>query len=160
MDILKSNRSGKEFHTNDFRIVLNRGKLLIEPNSNSDQKTSVFVNNSPSLTEFPVKLSFESTKVPALINPSKSIAFLDEDKVNFPLEIRRWEKGDYFFPLGMTHKKKISDFLIDQKTSLLDKQNLYVITSNNQIIWVIGHRIDNRYKLDQSSQKALKITFD
>jgi tRNA(Ile)-lysidine synthase len=82
-------------------------------------------------------------------------AVLDADKILFPLTWRRWRPGDYFFPLGMEHHKKVSDFLIDNKVSLGEKDSVTVVESAGEIIWLAGLRIDNRFKLTNSTKRAL-----
>ena len=86
-----------------------------------------------------------------------SEAILDVDKIKFPMCWRQWRVGDVFFPLGMEHRKKVSDLLIDQKVSIADKALVTVLESNGQIIWVVGHRIDNRYKITEHTKKAISI---
>jgi tRNA(Ile)-lysidine synthase len=89
---------------------------------------------------------------------SNQVALLDADRVSFPILWRKWKPGDYFFPLGMEHRKKISDFLIDQKISITEKDSTTVLESAGEIIWVVGHRIDNRYKLTPETRQALSLT--
>ncbi len=82
-------------------------------------------------------------------------AILAKDKLRFPLLWRKWKPGDFFFPLGMEHKKKISDFLVDTKVSLADKESVTVLESGGEIAWVVGHRIDNRFRILETSQSGL-----
>jgi tRNA(Ile)-lysidine synthase len=83
---------------------------------------------------------------------------LDEGLIQFPLIWRKWKPGDYFFPLGMKNRKKISDFLIDEKISLADKDSLTVLESNAEIIWVVGQRIDDRFKVTDKTKRVIKIS--
>jgi tRNA(Ile)-lysidine synthase len=87
-----------------------------------------------------------------LVNPA-TIAQFDFDKLVFPLTLRKWEKGDVFYPIGMKGKKKLSDYFIDKKLSLLEKDNSWVLESNGQIIWVVGQRMDDRYKISPQTKK-------
>ena len=84
---------------------------------------------------------------------------IDFDKLKFPLQLKGWESGDYFFPLGMNKKKKISDFFIDQKLSLIEKQNSMLLLSDNQIVWIANRRLDNRFKITSQTKNILLIKF-
>ena len=94
-----------------------------------------------------------------MMNPSPDIAFLDFDKLKFPLELRTWEKGDWFVPLGMKGKKKLSDFMIDKKIPLNLKNRIIVLLSGGNIAWVVGYRLDDRFKVQDDTKKVLKITY-
>jgi tRNA(Ile)-lysidine synthase len=84
---------------------------------------------------------------------------LDADKIVYPLQLRKWNPGDIFYPFGMTKRKKISDFFIDLKISKFDKQNTWILTSNNEIVWVVGMRIDNRFAVTDDTKNILQIEF-
>jgi tRNA(Ile)-lysidine synthase len=79
------------------------------------------------------------------------------EELEFPLLIRKWKTGDYFQPLGMTGFKKISDFLIDLKIPVHQKENTWLLCSGQKIVWVMGHRIDNRFKITAKTRQVLKI---
>jgi tRNA(Ile)-lysidine synthase len=87
-----------------------------------------------------------------------SIASLDLDKLVFPLQLRRWEKGDWFMPLGLKGKKKLSDFFVDHKISLADKEKTWLLVSGKDIVWVVGKRIDNRFRITPKTKKAFVIS--
>ena len=89
---------------------------------------------------------------------NKNIVFLDFEKLEFPLTIRKWKHGDRFQPLGMKHKKKLSDFMIDEKIPLNLKEQVLALISGENIVWVIGHRIDDRYKITNQTRIAYKIS--
>ena len=82
---------------------------------------------------------------------------LDLDKLIFPLRLRTWKQGDSFIPLGMTGKKKISDFMIDKKIPLNLKERQLLIESGDKVVWVIGHRIDDRFKITDRTQKVIEL---
>ena len=85
---------------------------------------------------------------------SSNCANLDFDKLSFPLKLRKWKKGDKFKPLGMNNFKKLSDFFIDEKYSVLDKQRQWILCSGKDIVWIVGNRIDERYKVENYTKKV------
>jgi tRNA(Ile)-lysidine synthase len=90
-----------------------------------------------------------------------SAIFVDADKLEFPLVLRRWNEGDYFQPFGMEGKsKKLSKLFKDEKLSLIEKENIWILSSNNTIVWVVGLRQDNRFRIDNSTQNLLKIQLE
>ena len=91
------------------------------------------------------------------ISTDQNIAQLDYDKIRYPIFLRKWMQGDHFFPLGMQQKKKLSDFFIDNKFSIDQKEDAWVLCSGEDIIWIAGHRIDDRYKITSSSKNVLII---
>ena len=102
-----------------------------------------------------------------VIDKSNSITFgesrdgtlIDTSKVKFPLFVRKWKKGDYFYPLGMKGKMKLSNFYINQKISILEKEKIWLLCDvQDQIIWVIGKRLDDRFKITDTTTEILKIT--
>ena len=84
-------------------------------------------------------------------------ANFDKDLLKFPLTVRKWEKGDYFYPLGMKGKKKLSKFFKDEKYSLLEKENIWLLCSGSDIVWIIGKRMDDRFRVTDRTKKILKV---
>jgi tRNA(Ile)-lysidine synthase len=116
------------------------------------------INEDDQLISHPLQLRFSVIESKEMeLKRSPDIAQLDCDKLRFPLIMRKWQQGDYFYPLGMRGRKKLSDFITDQKMSTIKKQNLWLIVSGSHIVWVVGHRIDERYKISSSTQKVFVV---
>lgn len=155
---IKSAKTGSQFFTKNYTATINRGEIII-------QQTVVATATSITLeevgyAEFRIGLNTFSATIEPIQNRQEyepGILYLDVALLSFPLTIRKWENGDSFTPLGMKGKKKISDFLIDKKVSLPDKENIFVITSNNTIIAVLNHQIDGSVKVTKNTQLILRI---
>lgn len=106
--------------------------------------------------KLPFTISADVSALKKIIS-GKNIAQIDLEKTVFPLKIRKWKAGDKFMPLGMTGYKKISDFLINQKLNRFEKENIWLLFNKNEVIWVIGQRLDDRYKINASTKKILKL---
>lgn len=157
-------QSGKQFFSSTHRLIKDREHLIVEDiikkkiNSSAHKNKSYPVKkNQKSLKAADLKMSFSLKKTQEhLLKTSLNCANIDYDKLIFPLEIRKWKKGDSFYPLGMKGKKKLSDFFIDKKLSLIQKETIWLLTSENKIVWIIGLRIDERFKI---TDKTTKIYF-
>jgi tRNA(Ile)-lysidine synthase len=104
-----------------------------------------------------VEIEISDVAVPKHFSKNKDVVYLDKAKVTLPLEIRKWESGDAFHPLGMQGKKKVSDFLIGEKVELKDKSKVHVVTSGGEICWVVGMRIDERFKITEETEQAIQL---
>jgi len=162
-DIINSldSTSGKQFFSSTHRIIKDREYLIIEETvkKNNTIQPEYYISTNDSFINHPVKYRISRLTKPVNFVPSKetSIAFLDEDKLKFPLKIRKWKTGDYFYPFGMNKKKLLSDFFIDNKFTIPEKEKTWIITSGNQIVWIVGHRIDNRNRITESTQRVFRI---
>jgi tRNA(Ile)-lysidine synthase len=169
-DIIKSSInpiSGKHSYSSTHRIIIDRKELLLV-----DLKDQLHIDESFLIKRETDKFSayydskyykmhagnYESAK--DLKNDFMiGYLYLDEKNLQYPLTIRRWKPGDFFYPLGMKKKKKISDFLIDNKVPLNKKENTFVVVSGDDIVCVLGHRIDNRYRISAFTKKVLTIDY-
>mgnify|MGYP001794087380 FL=1 len=108
--------------------------------------------------EVNIPLNLTLSKVDDISIVENTVIFVDQNKLKFPLVLRRWQQGDSFFPLGMEGKsKKLSKLFKDEKLSLLEKENIWLLCSDNQIVWVIGIRQDERFKIDNITKNRLQI---
>jgi tRNA(Ile)-lysidine synthase len=158
-DLMKviQGKTGGRIHTNTHRIIKNRKEIIVSVAEDKTEATYIINNiddfmNVPGI-ESASYVAIENFDIP--LDPSS--ACLDSEKVSFPMVIRKWKAGDYFYPFGMKQKKKLSDYFIDRKYSILDKENKLILESDEKIVWIIGDRIDNRFRITKHTKKALLI---
>ncbi len=143
---------GKQFFSATHRITIDRKQLIIQA-IQEVEKVELQIDESEKECFSPIHLGFTITENFNIQN-DLTIAMLDYDKLEFPLILRKWKKGDFFFPLGMKGKKKLSDFFIDNKISIPEKEQIWVLCSTDEIIWVVGMRISERFKISEKTKKA------
>lgn len=151
--------TGKKFYSATHVLLVDRTHYILKKKSKQTEFAAILVKKKDQKNE----QEYFSLEIRLLKNVSykkalteskfagKHWAFLDSEKLVFPLTLRKWKHGDYFYPLGMKKKKKLSDFFIDEKISLLDKESIMVLCSENQIVWVAGLRVDERFKISEST---------
>ncbi|NLA23893.1 MAG: tRNA lysidine(34) synthetase TilS, partial [Bacteroidales bacterium] len=140
-------------------ILRDRESLIIKPKV-ENIGAEFFIPFQTKSIDFPVKLKFTQVLNQNLeINKDPKFAYLDLDKLQFPLILRKWQQGDKFKPLGMKGFKKLSDFFIDLKFNKFEKESQYLLCSNQDIVWVISHRIDDRYKVTEKTKNISLIEF-
>jgi len=150
--------SGKHFSSPTYRLVRDRDTLILSPIKNESLKPYYLEEGLKELTlPIHLKISVTEKKDKFKIPDSLNVACIDHDMVQFPLLIRRWKSGDYFRPLGMIGLKKISDFFIDSKLSLPEKENTWILANGEHVVWIIGRRLDDRYKITASTRNILKL---
>ena len=133
---------GKRFISSQWQVVKDRELLLIEKVKTANDKPQIIFEEVLLTKDF-------------VIPKDKNTACFDANKFKGVISIRKWEKGDYFIPFGMKGKKLVSDFMTDSKFSLLKKEQQWVLSCNDQIAWLIGERTDNRFRIDDSTQKVI-----
>jgi tRNA(Ile)-lysidine synthase len=147
--------SGKEYFSSTHRIVKDRSKLILT--EKKEEKNGVFYITGKTVELiYPIHIQLKHVDE-FKENTSNLVAYLDREKLKFPLILRKWEEGDFFYPQGMKGKKKLSKYFKDEKFSLVDKENQWLLVSDNKIVWVIGKRLDDRFKLTNSTVEILKI---
>lgn len=158
-------QSGKQVFSKTHRLVKHRDYLLLsEINQNHADTAAREIQDADTLINLDASsLEMESIKLSGSgfnkkLSDGTKYAHFDKDLLTYPLSVRKWEKGDYFYPIGMTGKKKLSKFFKDEKYSLLDKENIWLLCSGADIIWIIGKRMDNRFKISDKTKTILKAT--
>jgi tRNA(Ile)-lysidine synthase len=156
---LLDSESGKYIVSSTHRILKNRKHLIISPLKESEN-TSVIMEGFGEYVFANGTVFFkELADVPSQISTDDAVAMLDAKSIVFPLILRPWKTGDYFYPLGMPKKKKVSRFLIDKKLSLIEKEKVWVVEMNKKLIWIAGYRIDDRFKITSRTKKVIRFEF-
>lgn len=154
-------QSGKVFFSASHRLTVDREKLFLEENKNTEEGLWKISEDTKSLT-----INEHIFKIETLdsgnstIDKNSEVAALDLKKLQFPLTMRYWQHGDVFFPLGMKHKKKVSDFMIDEKIPVNLKKRTLILLSGNELVWVVGHRIDDRFKITEKTRNIFRINIE
>lgn len=157
---LSNSDSGRYIESPDshFRIIKHRHWFIISPMASTEVST-IAINEGQQKIRFEAGvLDFEKITKVNLQLKETTIAQVDAKELKFPMLLRKYKTGDYFYPLGMRKKKKLSRFFIDQKFSKTEKENCWVLESNGKIIWIVGHRIDDRFKVSESTKNIIRIT--
>lgn len=166
---LAESESGKFIESSGrHRIIKFRNWFIISQKNSGHAETIVIEEHTKDIQHSTFNIQFttlQTTNLPtgqAGFKPptTNSIACLDANEISFPLILRKWKQGDYFYPLGMKKKKKLARFFIDQKLSKTDREKIWVIEMNKKIIWVVGLRIDDRFKITDKTTSVLKISLE
>jgi tRNA(Ile)-lysidine synthase len=152
---LVDSQSGKQVFSETHVLLKDREKLILSERKPINKSEVFIIESIECKVNIPLKLIFSRFSGGKHVNAN--CIFVDKDKINFPLIIRKWQEGDYFYPAGMNGKKKLSKYFKDEKYSLLDKENQWLLCSEDQIIWVIGKRADQRFIATETTQQNLKI---
>jgi tRNA(Ile)-lysidine synthase len=150
--------SGKIYDSEKHELLIDREYLILSEKTPFDNSNSLIIKE-------PGHYHFEGREIRVeIIGQSgvkdlkdPAVAYLDKDKIEFPLTIRYWRDGDYFYPFGMNKTKKLSDFFIDEKVPLTSKRRTLVVETANKLCWIVGMRIDNRYRIDSLTKTIIKI---
>jgi tRNA(Ile)-lysidine synthase len=155
---LADGQSGKQIFAPNYRLLKNREFFILSPLKVSDTTGEFYIEKDTEDVNFPLKLSI--CKTADISDGSNSTIFVDEEKLDFPLLLRRWKDGDVFQPAGMDgQSKKVGKFFKDEKLSLIEKENTWLLCTGNQIVWIVGLRQDERFKATHTTKQILKIAF-
>jgi tRNA(Ile)-lysidine synthase len=155
---MMNEKVGKIFFSDKKQLLINRGNLIIREKAIKIHTARKWHLRKRSIS-VPLKLKPKVVKKTDEYNMQNdpAFAYFDFEKLTFPLLIRRWKEGDHFFPFGMKGSKLVSDFLIDQKIDLFEKENIYVMLSGNEIIWVIGKRSSDKFRVSGQTRKIYQV---
>lgn len=153
--------SGKLFFSSSHRLVKDRDCLLLSPLAAAGEKEVYFLTGEEGCWSGPIDLAFSRiVRTEELhIQKDKDIAYFDLDKLKFPLVLRHWQQGDWFVPFGMQGRKKLSDYFSDKKFSRLEKEQVWLLCSGDEVIWIVGERSDNRFRVECATKRCLVVNF-
>jgi len=155
-DLLNA-QSGKQVFSATHKLLKDRDVLLLSEIPSDERILKYQILAETIAINDPLNLKFEVVNI--ISETDKNTVYLDRAKLKFPLVLRKWKDGDYFFPFGMKGKKKVSKFFKDEKLSLLAKENCWLLcTDKDEIVWLVGMRMDERFKVDSNTKEILKIT--
>ncbi len=149
---------GKMVYSKTHRLIKDREELLLTTISGEDRRYEI--SEGEEVVMLPIG-TFQFEEVGEISeSQSDNAIFVDANRLNFPLVVRKWERGDYFYPFGMQGKKKLSKFFKDEKLSLPQKENCWLLCSGEEIMWVMGRRLDARFAVDNDTNKIIRISFE
>lgn len=149
--------TGKKILSTKYILLKNRNSLILKEISVINNDVFLIFEADKSIV-YPITLIFESLISENYDIQNKNQICVDADQLKYPLKLRRWEEADYFFPIGMKGKKKVSKFFKDEKFSIFEKDATWILENGNQeIIWIVGHRMDNRYRINNQTINKIKI---
>lgn len=151
---LLSSLSGKEVKSKTHRLVKDRDCLLLTK-IKTEKDNSITISKDEREIKEPLGLTFFNTDL--ISETNTNTLYVDKETLKYPLVLRKWEKGDYFYPLGMKGRKKLSKFFKDEKIDIIAKERQWLLCSGNKIVWVVGKRADERFKVTNKTKVILKI---
>ena len=153
---LDCDATGRRFYAREWVAVVDRGDVVVARITEDDSCETIIEKSTVRSYAGGSVLFYEYCDIDFIENLDQgdNVALLDADKLKFPLKVRRWQDGDWFVPFGMSGRKKLSDYLIDKKVSLAEKGRQFVLLSGDDIVWVVGHRVDARYAVTEKTKRV------
>ncbi len=155
-DLLKA-QSGKIVYSDSYRLIKDREKLLLTERKEKSLNQEYHLEEDENYVMIPKLGTLHISEVEKMGAFSGKCIYVPKRKLKYPLIVRKWKKGDFFYPFGMNGKKKLSDFFKDEKFSLPQKENTWLMFSGKELVWIINHRADNRFAVEDSDSEILKI---
>ena len=150
-------QSGKQLFSSSHRLLKDRDTLLLSKLFEEVSASTYHITEDESMQMIASGM-LKFKQVAAISDTNLRTIYVDKETLKYPLTVRRWKEGDYFYPLGMMGKKKLSKYFKDEKLSLLAKENVWVLCSEEAIVWIINYRADERFKITKNTKKLLKVT--
>jgi tRNA(Ile)-lysidine synthase len=159
---LDSDSTGRRFYAREWVAVVDRGNVVVSRIMEDDSCETLVEQRMQRVYAGGAALYMEYCNIDFIdsYDLGDNVALIDADKLQYPLRLRRWKEGDWFVPLGMSGRKKLSDYLIDKKVSIAEKKRQFVLLSGDDIVWVVGRRLDDRFCITRTTENVLKITKD
>ena len=148
---------GKQFLGDRFRVIKDREAFLVTALPETEIANVYTVEEDATSLNKPIMMQIRSLEMPVVVEKHKSTLTVDRDLLHFPLLLRRWQAGDWFIPFGMKGRKKLSDFFTDRKMNLRDKEEVWVLLSGEDLVWIVGERPDNRFRVTGKTKRVLQI---
>ncbi|WP_228851928.1 tRNA lysidine(34) synthetase TilS [Aegicerativicinus sediminis] len=152
---LLTSQPGKQVFSSDYRLLKDRETLILMRQGANETEDTISVESLDPVAFGEGKLMF--AEVENWEELDEPIIFIDVDKIQLPLTLRKWQDGDFFYPIGMRGKKKVSKFLKDEKWPLIKKEGLWILCSGDDVVWLVGDRMDDRFKITDQTKRILKI---
>lgn len=146
--------SGKKFFSHTHQLIKDRDFFILSPKKDENEKFEIIIENDEDLKKYGFSITFKPKGTLFEKNSNQNIIFIAESKWHYPLTLRTWQPGDFFYPYGMKGKKKLSDYFTDEKFNLNQKQHTLILASGKDIIWIVGHRADRRFGINDICQEG------
>ncbi len=152
---------GKRFFAGQYRLMKDRDCFLIDriPDAGIAEQSFLITPQTEEMME-PLHLTFRTLRMPVALQKARRLLFVDYDRLKFPLQLRRWQQGDWFIPFGMKGRKKLSDYFTDRKFSLQDKENAWILLSGDEIVWIVGERPDDRFRVTDDTIHVFSVAVE
>ena len=150
-------QSGKYIESKNYQLLYDRGEWIIYQKVSNRKDSKIFHLEKNESIISPIHLKGQIDNEPIIEKSNPFVESFDATKLHFPLKLRKWTNGDYIQPLGMSGQKKVSDILIDKKVNLNNKNNVFVLLSKNDIVWVIGYVMSEKFKITKTSKKFYRV---
>ena len=150
--------SSADLEKKKYRLIKDRNSFLLNVvNETNNENETYFIEKGINEINIPINIKIKKLSSSADIAFNKHTIYIDADKIKYPLVLRKWRSGDWFIPFGMKGRKKLSDYFTDRKFSLKDKEDAWLLASGDDIVWIVGERNDDRFKISENTKQIISI---